>query len=113
MEVDDGRIKSIRGDDEDPLSRGYICPKAHALKDLYEDPERLRRPLVRSGKSWQEVSWDEAIRVAAEGLHRVQTRHARDAVAIYLGNPTVHNLPALLGGPAVSRALEDAGIKDM
>src|SRR5687767_13921943 len=42
VEVDAGRITSIRGDEADPFSRGYICPKAAALQDLYEDPDRLR-----------------------------------------------------------------------
>ena len=105
VEVEDRAITSIRGDDDDPLSRGYICPKAHALKDLHEDPDRLRSPMIRDGDSWREASWDEAVRIAAEGLHEVQKRHTRSAVGVYLGNPSVHNLPALLGLPGFIRAL--------
>ena len=44
VEVDGDRVLRITGDAEDPISRGYICPKAAALADLYEDPDRLRRP---------------------------------------------------------------------
>src|SRR5690606_40437306 len=40
-----GRILSIKGDPHDPLSKGHICPKAVALQDLHEDPDRLRYPL--------------------------------------------------------------------
>src|SRR3546814_12579358 len=43
--VRDGHIVSIRGDDADPLSRGHICPKAVALQDLHEDPDRLRKQI--------------------------------------------------------------------
>src|SRR5215212_2365915 len=42
IEVEDGRVVSIRGDEDDVLSRGHICPKGVALKDLHEDPDRLR-----------------------------------------------------------------------
>src|ERR1700716_4100358 len=60
IEVDGDRILSIRGDDEDVFSHGHICPKAVALKDLHEDPDRLRRPLRRRGADWEEIGWDAA-----------------------------------------------------
>jgi anaerobic selenocysteine-containing dehydrogenase len=41
-------VVSIKGDPDDPLSRGHICPKAVALKDIHEDPDRLRYPVRRS-----------------------------------------------------------------
>ncbi len=97
VDVEDGRIGSIRGDADDPLSLGYICPKATGLKDLYEDPDRVRRPMVREGDRWREVAWDEAIETAARGLHAVETGGGRDAVASYIGNPNAHNLMSLLG----------------
>ena len=56
VEVDGQRIRSVRGDKDDPFSRGYICPKAGALADLHHDPDRIRTPLIRDGSSWREVS---------------------------------------------------------
>ncbi|MDZ7921232.1 hypothetical protein [Rhodoferax sp.] len=51
IKVQDHKVISIRGHEADVLSRGYICPKAVALKDLHEDPDRLRTPLIkRNGK---------------------------------------------------------------
>lgn len=100
-----GRITSIRGDEEDPLSRGHICPKAVALQDLHEDGDRLRRPVKRNGAEWEEIGWDEAFDLAAQGLAAVQREHGRDAVAFYFGNPNVHSLGALLYGPLVLRTL--------
>lgn len=96
---------SVRGDSEDPFSRGYICPKAYALKDLYEDDDRIRQPLIKRDGQWQEASWEEALTAAAEGLASVQSRHGRDAVATFVGNPTVHSLPATLALPAFIRTL--------
>ena len=91
IRVEDGRIAGIRGDSEDPFSHGYICPKATALADIQEDPDRLRRPLLREGSTWREIGWDEAFALAAERLRAVRAQHDADAVAIYRGNPNVHN----------------------
>ncbi len=102
IETDGPRVLSIRGDRADDFSKGHICPKAAALTDLHEDPDRLRAPVRRvesaAGEvSWQELGWAEALSAAAEGLAAVRTRHGQDALAVYVGNPTVHNYSALLG----------------
>lgn len=94
IETDGGAIRAIRGDPEDPFSRGHICPKAVALADIHADPDRLRRPIRRHGHTWKEIGWDEALDEAARGLVAVQKDHGRDAVAVYLGNPTVHSYGA-------------------
>jgi len=99
------RVAGIRGDADDPLSKGHICPKAVALQDVHADPERLRHPVKRVGDKWERISWDEAYTLAAEGLQRVQRTHGRDAVASYVGNPTVHSLGAMLMVPDFLRAL--------
>ncbi|WP_281646504.1 molybdopterin oxidoreductase family protein [Parendozoicomonas sp. Alg238-R29] len=91
-------IHSIKGDKEDPFSRGHICPKAIALKDLYQDSDRIRKPLERTSDGWKEISWDEALDKAAEGIRRVQKAHGNNAMATYLGNPNVHNTGSLLMG---------------
>ena len=99
------RITGIRGDPDDPLSRGHICPKAVALQDVHTDPDRIRHPMRRSGERWERISWDDAIGEAVAGLQRVQRAHGLDAVATYLGNPTVHSLGAMLFAPDLLRAL--------
>lgn len=93
------RIISVKGNEADPLSRGHICPKAVALKDLHEDPDRLRQPVkrvVEEGPNgqvtrWQAITWDEALDLVVEGLAQVRERHGSHAVAVYQGNPNVHN----------------------
>ena len=102
----DGAIASMRGHEADPLSRGHICPKAFALQDVHEDPDRLRRPVRRTADGgWREVSWDEAIAFAASRLVAVQREHGDDAVAVYQGNPNVHSLGALTHNPTLVRLL--------
>jgi anaerobic selenocysteine-containing dehydrogenase len=96
--AEDGSIASVRGDELDPFSRGYICPKAHGLVALHSDPDRLRRPLRRRGGDFVELSWDEALAEATDRLISVRKRHGADAVAVHLGNQTAHNLDTNMYG---------------
>ena len=97
IEHRDGQVLSIKPDRDDVLSRGHICPKAVALKDIHEDPDRLRRPMRRTAGGWTEISWPEAFDEVERRIGEVRVRHGNDAVAIYAGNPVVHNLGAMLG----------------
>ncbi|MBQ0812655.1 MAG: molybdopterin-dependent oxidoreductase [Marinobacter sp.] len=105
VEVKGGSIASIRGDDKDPLSRGHICPKAVALQDLHEDPERLRKPVRKTPTGWQEIEWDEAFRTVAEKLHSTRSTHGRNSIGVYLGNPNVHNHGSLIATMPFLRAV--------
>jgi len=95
FQVQGERIISVKGNEADPLSRGHICPKAVALKDLHEDPDRLRQPVKRVTQNgatrWQPIGWDEAFDLVVEGLAQVREQHGSNAVAVYQGNPSVHN----------------------
>lgn len=46
VHVESGKVIAIRGQESDGFSKGYLCPKGVALKDLHEDPDRLRTPLI-------------------------------------------------------------------
>jgi len=107
VEVDRGKgaVHTVRGDPEDPFSRGYLCPKAYGLKGLQEDPDRLRRPLLRRGSDFEEVGWEEALDTVAERLRAVRDAHGGDAVAAYVGNPNAHDLGSTLYLPTLLRAL--------
>jgi len=85
------RIASIKGDPQDPFSRGHICPKAVALQDIQQDPDRLRQPHRRVGDRWEPIGWDQAFALAADKLWDIQQRYGRNAVGVYQGNPSVHN----------------------
>jgi anaerobic selenocysteine-containing dehydrogenase len=85
------RITLIKGDSLDSFSRGHICPKAVALQDIQNDPDRLRQPMRRVGEQWQAIGWQEAFELVAERLADIQQRHGQNAVAVYQGNPSVHN----------------------
>jgi len=96
---------NIRGDKDDPFSRGYICPKAVALQDLHYDKDRLRHPVRRTAGGWERISWNDAFNEVAQNLKRVRAQHGRNSIATYLGNPTVHNYGAILFAPSFLRSL--------
>jgi len=93
---DGEKVLSIKGDKNDPFSKGYICPKATALQDLYEDPDRLHQPVERTADGWKEISWPEALDKVAAGIQTLQKNHGQNSLGIYLGNPNVHNMGSML-----------------
>src|SRR5262245_36648063 len=110
VDAENGQLRSIRGDPDDPFSRGYICPKAAALLDLHDDPNRVRTPLIREGTRWHKATWEDALDRAAEGLVRVRRRDGRDASAIYYGNPVAHNLGLMTHALTFARALRTRNV---
>jgi anaerobic selenocysteine-containing dehydrogenase len=100
-----GRVTAIEGDADDVFSHGHICPKGPALRELHEDPDRLRGPMRRTARGFEPVSWDEALDEAASRLSAIQKAHGRSAVGVYLGNPAAHAHGTILGAQALSLAL--------
>jgi anaerobic selenocysteine-containing dehydrogenase len=109
LTLTDGAVTGIRGNDADPLSRGYICPKGVSMADVYADPDRLRRPRRRVGEgddaTWEELGWDEALDLVADRLAATITDHGPNAVGMYVGNPNVHSLGFLTHGVPFMKTL--------
>ncbi len=103
-------VRRIRGDRDDVFSHGFICPKGSTLKQLHEDPDRIRHPMVKRDGEWHEVSWDEAFAEIERRLLPIIERDGRDAVALYIGNPNAHNLGFLVFGRAVIKALGSSNL---
>jgi anaerobic selenocysteine-containing dehydrogenase len=98
-------VARIRGDLQDVFSRGFICPKGSTLGALHDDPDRLRKPLVRRDGELVEVTWDEAWAEVDRRYQEVVAAHGRHAVAAYLGNPNAHNIGAMLFARGFLRSL--------
>ena len=106
IEHADGEVLSIKGDKDDPFSSGHICPKALALKEIYEDKNRLKFPVKRFGDKWKEISWKAAFDETAEKLLEIQAKYGRNSVAAFQGNPSVHNFGTLLNSGEILKALK-------
>lgn len=109
---DGTRVTLVRGDRDDVFSHGFICPKGSALKDLEHDPDRLRAPMIRdrTTNQWRDVSWDEAFAHIDARLTPLLDQHGRDALAVYMGNPSAHNLAPMIYNRVVNQA---AGTKNV
>jgi anaerobic selenocysteine-containing dehydrogenase len=105
LKVKGGKVISIRGHEADVFSAGYICPKGVALKDLHEDPDRLRTPLIKRNGEFVEASWDEAFAEIGRRLPPLLAQHGRDAAAISVGNPSAHKIGLLLYFSRLAKAL--------
>ena len=81
---------------DDVFSKGFICPKGSTLKQLHEDPDRLRVPLIKRDGVHVEATWAEAWAAIERGLGGVAERHGRECVAVYVGNPSAHSLSSMI-----------------
>ncbi|MFK7976063.1 MAG: molybdopterin-dependent oxidoreductase [Halioglobus sp.] len=93
MEVDTQarEIISIHGDENNQRSNGYVCAKSQAFRYIYEDKERLRKPIRKTADGWQEISWEDALSETASKLAGIRDAFGKDAIAMYYGNPNGHN----------------------
>jgi anaerobic selenocysteine-containing dehydrogenase len=106
FDVEGERILAVRPDEEDVFSRGFICPKGVAIAEIHDDPDRLRRPMRRTASGgFEPISWDAAFDLAATRLLEIRRRHGDDAIAVYFGNPVVHNHGAALLRGGLLKAL--------
>jgi len=106
IQLENNEIQSIKGDKKDLFSKGFICPKATALQDIYTDPDRLKKPIKKVNGEWIEISWAAAYDLVANEIKKVQKKYGHDAVAAYQGNPTVHNIGSMLFSSDFLRALK-------
>ena len=106
IKVINNDITSIAGDKDDALSRGHICPKAVAMKDIYNDPNRLKTPVRRTADGWETISWDAAFSEIVEKTQQIQAKYGNNAVGVYQGNPSIHNLGTMLNSGNFFRLLK-------
>lgn len=106
IQTENGVITTITGDKNDPFSRGHICPKAVAMKDIYTDPNRLKKPVKKTAEGWQQISWDEAFEEVVSKIKDIQSRYGNNAVGVYQGNPSIHNIGTTMNSPTFFRLLK-------
>jgi anaerobic selenocysteine-containing dehydrogenase len=99
-------VTKVRGDAEDVFSHGFICPKGVSIKELHDDPDRVRTPLIKQPDgTFAPASWDEAFAEIDRRLPAIAEAGGRDAIAAYVGNPAAHSLAFLLYGKVLLKAL--------
>lgn len=96
--VDDRHILSVRGDDADPASAGYICNKARKLDHYQSSPHRLTGPLRRTPDGgFEPIDWDTALSEIADRLQAITAEHGGNCVGFYGGGGQANHLGAAYG----------------
>jgi len=97
--VKDGEVTQVEGDPASPISRGRLCPKGAATKNMHAGPRReykvkYRRPY---GTEWEELSLDQAMEMIVDRI--VTTREETWQETTPEGNPAKRTMAiANLGG---------------
>ena len=101
-------VIAVRGDPDDVFSGGYLCPKGVALKELHDDPDRLRTPMRRIGRGadarWEPCDWETAFAEIERRLLPLLETHGRQTLALSFGNPVVHKFGLQSSVPRLVRA---------
>lgn len=104
--VEDGRVVKLDGLAEHPLSRGRLCPRGNGGTGLLYDPDRLRTPLIRTGKRgtqyFREATWEEALDYVASRMDAIRTTHGPESMALFThgsGSSFFVNLMKAYGSP--------------
>jgi anaerobic selenocysteine-containing dehydrogenase len=89
IHVKDGKFLKIEGDEDHPFLGGRLCPRALALGQYINHPDRLRHPLKRVGErgegKWQRISWDEAYDTCEQRLRELRDRYGAESVVFGQG----------------------------
>jgi anaerobic selenocysteine-containing dehydrogenase len=81
--VEEGRATQLRGDPEDPVTRGFLCERTSRFLSRQYDSQRFTQPLLRQGDAWGPVSWDVALDLAAKKLHEARAEFGPASVLHY------------------------------
>jgi len=81
--VEDGRVTSIRGDKDHPITRGFLCYRTSLFLSTQYSPDRLTTPLLRSNGDFHPISWNEALDLAAERLTTIRRESGPAAIFHY------------------------------
>ncbi len=106
VEVENGVMRRIRGDEDHPISRGYICQKAARLQHYQQHADRLQHPLQRQPDgSFVRVSWDAALDDIARRLLHLREAHGGDAFAFLGGGGQGNHLGGAYGSGQLRAAM--------
>lgn len=107
VDIENGNFVRIRGDEDHPVSKGYICQKAARLQYYQSHGDRLTHPLKRQPDgSFSRVSWDEALSDIAQRLLQIREQHGGDAFAFLGGGGQGNHLGGAYGSGQLRAAMK-------
>src|SRR5882757_345366 len=104
--VENGRLVDVRPDKDNPISKGFACPKGIGMISVHNSSDRLLHPMHRQPDgSFVRVSWDLALKDIGERLRTIIAEHGKDAIGVYFGNPTAFSYSAFTWVKGMTDAL--------
>ena len=89
VDVEPGKVVGVRGDPDNPDSRGFLCIRGQAAHEILDNEHRLLYPMMRASfeDAWRRATWDEALDTIADRMRAV----GREGVAIWTGRGLAAN----------------------
>lgn len=108
VQTANGHIKKIRGDDDHPASKGYLCEKSQRMDYYQNGADRLSSPMRRKPDgSYEAIDWDTAIREVAQKFLAIKQKHGGESILYYGGGAQGNHL----GGAYGDSTLKALGVK--
>ncbi len=105
VDVEDDKVKAVRGDPDNELFHGYTCVKGRQLPDMHNLPERIVKPLIRRDGAFVEISTAEALAQIAARMRQVVDEFGPHSVALYCGTNAFQNSAVLGTSFALAQAI--------
>ena len=106
---EEGNIRKITGNEEDPHCNGRLCPRGTGGVGMYYDEDRLKKPMIREGapgsQVFREVSWEEALDYIADKMRKIREEHGPECVALFshgTGGKMISHLLKAYGSPNIA-----------
>ena len=129
VNVEDGRVVSVKGDETHPFTRGTMCPKMAHYERTVHSPRRLMTPLKRTGPKgsgeFEPISWDQALAEIADSWKKIIAENGSEAILPYsyagtmgiVQHDALHGLFYYLGASELDRTIcapaKGQGYKDV
>ena len=106
VDIEDGKVKAVRGDPDDPEYGGYTCKKGRELPDSHNSEDRLHYSLVRdTNGEFRETPMQEALTHVSDEFRRIIDKYGPDSVALFMGSGGYQNSAAMMATLSLAQAL--------
>jgi formate dehydrogenase alpha subunit len=82
LQIEKGYVTGVTPSQRHPISRGRLCARGWHIYEFVHHPDRLKKPLIREGKTFREASWDETLDFAAKKLSEIKDKYGSDSIGV-------------------------------
>ena len=93
--VEDDEVKKVEGLKEHLHSRGNLCVKGKAAREILYAHDRLKCPMKKESGKWKQISWGEALDIMAYKLNELKKSYGANSLAVYHGQTFLQNSLAM------------------